>query len=89
MTDKARGAINALLDYRQTDEEGVFVLTSRQAIHEVVEEISSLEAQRDALKLDRASLIERLEQATNGMWLETNREAARHFLKTLGGAGDD
>lgn len=33
-------ALNALLDYRQADEDGVMVVTSRQAIHEVADEAS-------------------------------------------------
>lgn len=36
------GATDALLDYKQADNEGVMVLTSRQAIHEVVDYIKYL-----------------------------------------------
>jgi len=35
-------AIEALLAYQQADMEGVMVLTSRQAIHEVADEIKKL-----------------------------------------------
>lgn len=34
-------AIDALLSYQQADEDGVMVLTSRQAIHEVVDQVES------------------------------------------------
>lgn len=37
-------AVKALLDYQQADEDGVMVLTSRQAIHETVAHIEKLEA---------------------------------------------
>lgn len=37
-------AVKALLNYRQADEEGIMVLTSRQAIHEVAARIEQLEA---------------------------------------------
>lgn len=37
-------AVKALLNYQQADEDGVMVLTSRQAIHEVVARIEQLEA---------------------------------------------
>lgn len=36
-------AVKALLNYRQADEEGIMVLTSRQAIHEVAARIEQLE----------------------------------------------
>lgn len=39
--DKSR-AHEALLQYQQADEEGIMVLVSRQAIHEVSEEINRL-----------------------------------------------
>ena len=35
LADKLDGALTALLDYQQADEEGVVVITSRQAIHEI------------------------------------------------------
>lgn len=35
-------AIEALLAYQQADDDGVMVMTSRQAIHEVADQISSL-----------------------------------------------
>ena len=35
-------AMKALLAYQQADDDGVMVLTSRQAIHEVVDQVSSL-----------------------------------------------
>lgn len=35
LTDEERRAVTALLDYKQADEDGVMVTTSRQAIHEV------------------------------------------------------
>lgn len=34
-------ALNALLDYQQADEEGIMVLVSRQAIHEVADTIEA------------------------------------------------
>lgn len=37
-------AVKALLNYRQADEDGIMVLTSRQAIHEVAARIEQLEA---------------------------------------------
>ena len=41
-------AMQALLAYQQADEDGVMVLTSRQAIHEVAEQFSGL---RHALEM--------------------------------------
>ncbi len=41
-------AIEALLSYQQADEDGVMVLTSRQAIHEVADQVESL---RHALEM--------------------------------------
>ena len=38
-------AHNALLNYNQADEDGVMVLVSRQAIHEVSDEIAVLRAE--------------------------------------------
>lgn len=35
-------ALDALLDYRQADEDGVMVLVSRKAVHEVSNEIGRL-----------------------------------------------
>lgn len=35
-------ALKALLDYQQADEDGVMVLVSRQAIHEVAEQLKCL-----------------------------------------------
>ena len=42
-------ALEALLDYRQSDDDGVAVEVSRQAIHEVADKIKSLEARNDRL----------------------------------------
>jgi len=42
MTDNP--AVKALLNYQQADMDGTLVLTSRQAIHEVVARIEELEA---------------------------------------------
>lgn len=36
-------AIEALLAYQQADDDGVMVLASRQAIHEVADQVSSLQ----------------------------------------------
>lgn len=38
-------ALTALLNYQQADEDGVMVLVSRQAIHEVADEITRLRAE--------------------------------------------
>lgn len=46
-TEKMRepsGAVDALLDYSQMDEDGIMVCTSRQAIHEVVGYLRFLQA---------------------------------------------
>lgn len=42
-------AHSALMNYQQADEDGVMVLVSRQAIHEVSEEIERLRAALHAL----------------------------------------
>jgi hypothetical protein len=43
------GALKALLNYSQADQDGVMVLVSRQAIHEVSDEIARLRADNAAL----------------------------------------
>ena len=47
-------ALDALLDYRQADEDGVIVLVSRQAVHEVEDEVKRL---RGALEVIAATGI--------------------------------
>ena len=42
--------ITVLLNYAQADEDGIMVLTSRQAIHETVDDYQALEAENLALK---------------------------------------
>lgn len=49
MTGRIDEAIEALLAYQQADMEGVMVLTSRQAIHEVADELRRL---RNVLKAE-------------------------------------
>jgi len=51
-------ALTALLQYQQADEDGVMVLASRQAIHEVSDYITSLQA-------ENAALVEAVETAFN------------------------
>lgn len=46
---KPLSALTALLQYQQADEDGVMVLASRQAIHEVSDYITSLQAENAAL----------------------------------------
>lgn len=57
-------AIEALLAYQQADMEGIMVLTSRQAIHEVTDEIKrlrvALEAIRDRIWTDGEPYDERI-----------------------------
>lgn len=43
-------ALEALMDYEQTDAEGIFVLASRQAIHEVKDELDRLKAENADLE---------------------------------------
>lgn len=47
--DRLSGAREALLNYQQADQDGILVITSRQAIHEVDDALTALEAERDAL----------------------------------------
>jgi len=52
MTDRFKRALGALLDYKQADIDGIMVLTSRQAIHEIAEyatEAEQLRKERDEL----------------------------------------
>lgn len=49
---KRSRAHEALLDYRQSDMDGIFVETSRQAIEEVSDEIDELRAQLEAAESD-------------------------------------
>ena len=49
MTDKA---LKALLDYQQMDEEGIMVLTSREAIHEVSDTITALRKEVEELRAE-------------------------------------
>jgi hypothetical protein len=48
--DEMSGALNALMDYEQADADGVMVLVSRQAIHEVVAEYKVLTSKLDDLR---------------------------------------
>jgi len=44
------GPLEALLDYGQADMEGIIVTTSRQAIHEVADELTALRAENAELR---------------------------------------
>lgn len=44
------GALKHLLQYQQADEEGIMVLTSRQAIHEVADDLQALQAENERLR---------------------------------------
>lgn len=59
MTDTSTEAVKALLNYQQADEEGVMVLASRQAIHEVVDALAAAEAPRrvEALEWEKIEEI--------------------------------
>ena len=63
-------AIEALLAYRQADMEGVMVLTSRQAIHEVADELRRLRAQSSE------SFLEQSHRDNNWIGLSASEKAA-------------
>jgi hypothetical protein len=52
-------ALEALLNYSQADQDGIMVMASRQAIHEVADELTRLRAQN-------AALVEALKEIASG-----------------------
>lgn len=88
---KRSAANEALMDYRQADEEGIIVLASRQAIHEVDGEIATLA--RRVLELEEALKEARLQSLADGglaqeAWEAQKKAEARvqELEAVLGGA---
>ena len=66
--DNLKPAITALLDYSQADMDGVYVKTSRQAIHEVVDGVDKLRARIAELEAaQRWQPIETAPKAASGI----------------------
>ena len=81
--ERSEAALAALLGYQQSDEDGVMVLASRQAIHEVAARLTELEA---ALK-EAGEALDRLAQiAAQNVYDEDSRRA-RSVLQKIKAAG--
>ena len=62
MTDIFKEASNALLNYRQADSDGIMVLTSREAIHVVLNEYMKLATESEQLRKERDELAAYIRQ---------------------------
>ena len=81
--ERSEAALAALLGYQQSDEDGVMVLASRQAIHEVAARLTELEA---ALK-EAGEALDRLAQIAAQNGYDEDSRRARSVLQKIKAAG--
>ena len=86
--DRTEAALHALMSYQQADEDGVMVLVSRQAIHEVAEDHQRLTAENERLKGEIEERIAKFENELDAEWrradtAEAERDRLREALKNI------
>ena len=80
-------ALKALMEYRQADEEGIMVLVSRQAIHEVADLYTAQQAEIDRLR-EALERIDKHEITRKTTMMERLQNIA-HIARTALNKGPD